>query len=145
MAKTNRLTDRENGGAYFPKCFEAPCYGAGCAKENCEFINEVCRRLCDLEDKLESGALIDNDGGYILLPCRIGDKIYELLEYDGKWEICEEIVTEIGTKRIFTSGYDPAEDDLGVEIYISEIGKTAFFDLEEAKQALAERRKNGRT
>lgn len=47
-----RLTARsEEGYAYFPQCFEEPCLGCGCEKENCEFINQVCERLAEYEEK----------------------------------------------------------------------------------------------
>lgn len=53
-----RLTKREGGHAYFPQCFEEPCCGGGCKRrEQCEFILRVCERLCDFEDKLESGTI----------------------------------------------------------------------------------------
>ena len=46
-----RLTQIENGMAYFPECFKEPCCGVGCAKENCDFINKkVCEALACYED-----------------------------------------------------------------------------------------------
>ena len=45
-----RLTQIENGMAYFPECFKEPCCGVGCAKENCDFINKkVCEALAAYE------------------------------------------------------------------------------------------------
>ena len=55
-----RLTARDEGGhAYFPQCFEEPCDGHGCAIEACDFLTEICERLCDLEDKLSAGTLTE--------------------------------------------------------------------------------------
>lgn len=49
-----RLTARsEEGHAYFPQCFKEPCLGCGCEKENCEFINQVCERLAEYEEREE--------------------------------------------------------------------------------------------
>lgn len=45
-----RLTAWNNGHAYFPECFKEPCNGCGCAKENCDFLESVCRRLAEYED-----------------------------------------------------------------------------------------------
>ena len=45
-----RLTAWNNGYAYFPECFKEPCNGCGCAKEKCDFLESVCRRLAEYED-----------------------------------------------------------------------------------------------
>ena len=48
-----RLTEW-NGGqtlhAYYPRCFEAPCYGGGCKIKDCPFETAVCERLAAYED-----------------------------------------------------------------------------------------------
>jgi hypothetical protein len=50
-----RLTARgENGFAYFPRCFDTPCCGFGCAMEECEFLEMVCEKLAKFEDKEDS-------------------------------------------------------------------------------------------
>lgn len=47
----SRLTSRdEHGNAYFPQCFEDPCNGSGCQKEQCEYLNVVCEKLAEYED-----------------------------------------------------------------------------------------------
>lgn len=49
---SGRFTKRnERGLAYFPRCFEEPCGGTGCAIEDCGFLTEVCLRLAELEDE----------------------------------------------------------------------------------------------
>lgn len=49
-----RLTARsEEGHAYFPQCFEEPCLGRGCAREQCDFMNQVCETLAAYEEKEE--------------------------------------------------------------------------------------------
>ena len=45
-----RLTKRENGNAYYPRCFEEPCCGMGFCTEDCEFNDETCERLAAYED-----------------------------------------------------------------------------------------------
>ena len=48
-----RLTEW-NGGqtrhAYYPRCFEEPCYGGGCKIKDCPFETAVCERLAAYED-----------------------------------------------------------------------------------------------
>ena len=46
----DRLTARENGHAYFVKCFEEPCAGGGCKNDNCAFIRAACEKLCRYEE-----------------------------------------------------------------------------------------------
>lgn len=49
-----RLTARDNEGhAYFPQCFEEPCLGSGCEREQCDFLTQVCERLAQYEEKEE--------------------------------------------------------------------------------------------
>ena len=49
-----RLTKRnKNDRAYFPECFNDPCNGLQCAKDDCEFLEKVCEKLAECEDKEE--------------------------------------------------------------------------------------------
>lgn len=45
-----RLTKRENGHVYYPRCFEEPCGGMGCRTEDCEVKVEIRERLAAYED-----------------------------------------------------------------------------------------------
>ena len=45
-----RLTAKENGHYYYPRCFEGECDGASERCEDCEFEAEVCMRLGQYED-----------------------------------------------------------------------------------------------
>ena len=45
-----RLTKWENGHAYYPRCFENPCYGGGCVTRDCPFETAICERLAAYED-----------------------------------------------------------------------------------------------
>ena len=68
-----RLTKRENGHAYYPRCFEEPCVGMGCRIENCEFQVEICDRLAAYEDtgltpeRCAEFARADAEGRYIVM------------------------------------------------------------------------------
>lgn len=63
-----RLTARDEkfGTAYFPQCFEEPCLGMGCMKEECLLEYAVVEKLAKYEDLEEKGRLIK-------LPCVVGD------------------------------------------------------------------------
>ena len=45
-----RLTKWKNGHAYYPRCFENPCYGGGCITRDCPFETAICERLAAYED-----------------------------------------------------------------------------------------------
>lgn len=48
-----RLTEWNGGqtrNAYYPRCFEEPCYGGGCKIKDCPFETAVCERLAAYED-----------------------------------------------------------------------------------------------
>ena len=45
-----RLTKWENGHAYYPRCFEKPCYGGGCVTRGCPFETAICERFAAYED-----------------------------------------------------------------------------------------------
>ena len=70
MERLTQIT--EIGNAYFPKCFEEPCCGMGkCIDNNCNLVNEVCKKLAEYETLEEQGLLVR-------LPVAIGDDIYKI-------------------------------------------------------------------
>ncbi len=101
-----RLTKWENGHAYYPRCFDNPCYGGGCVTRDCPFETAICERLAAYEDtgmtpeeiksafttdaliKLAAQALettperlrelvaADKEGRVVVLPCKVGDTVY---------------------------------------------------------------------
>ena len=113
------------------------------ADKKCD-ITEECQdcvgygHLNDCISYLIADYLIAN--GVTIPICKIGDKLYEVLEDDEEGAFIEELtVTEVGTKAVFYSSYYPPQDDIRSHLPISEIGKTVFLTREEAEQALAER------
>ena len=125
---TQRLTARDGSHAYFPQCFEEPCFGNGCGdrESHCSFFNSVCERFCDLEDKLARGELFEPI-------VKLGQKIYAVLELEGEIIIDEFTVTEVGTRYVFVSSFNPPKEDLGENFLLSELGKEWFLTYEEAK------------
>ena len=75
--------------------------------------------------------LIEN--GVILLPCKVGDKVYRLSKYLG---VVQFVITSFymyQSEMFFT-------DDSGNIIYLPDIGKTVFLTPEEAEKALEEKK-----
>ena len=92
--------DEQPRHAYYPRCFEEPCYGGGCKIKDCPFETAVCDRLAAYEDtgltpeeikapftedaminlaaqalgvepsRLRELAVADKDGRVTILPCR---------------------------------------------------------------------------
>lgn len=101
-----RLTKWENGHAYYPRCFENPCYGGGCVTRDCPFETAICKRLAAYEDtgfspeeiksafttdalikmaaqalgttpeRLRKLAAADKEGRVVVLPCKVGDTVW---------------------------------------------------------------------
>lgn len=139
--------------AYYPRCFEEPCYGNGCKIKDCPFETAVCERLASYEDsgltpeelkapftedaminlaaqalgvepsRLRELAEADKDGRVVVLPC----KVYET---DGV-RVYEHAVRGI----IYRTAGGPDFDE-------STIGKSIFLTREEAERAM-EGKRNG--
>ena len=75
--------------------------------------------------------------GVIVLPCKVGDMVYEICERrrSGKWQkaIVERVVhgIEIGIDKILT-----ARCGTTTYVYLSRLGETVFLTREEAEKAL---------
>ena len=50
MERLTEWNDEQTRHAYYPRCFEAPCYGSGCKIENCPFEAAASDRLAAYED-----------------------------------------------------------------------------------------------
>ena len=103
MERMTEWNDEQPRHAYYPRCFEEPCYGGGCKINDCPFETAVCDRLAAYEDtglspekvswmKEVVEAAFDNDtsiierehnlhvadkeGRVIVLPCKEGTTVY---------------------------------------------------------------------
>lgn len=157
-----RLTKRENGHAHYPRCFEEPCGGMGCRTEDCEFKTEICERLAAYEDTgltpqacaeaREAGKVLsscdisfgrlaelltaDRDGRLVVLPCKVGQRVFALLDTDKHISECEVKQIGMGNKIGFI-GLEPIGArgrEYGVAL--NGFGKTVFLTREEAEKAL---------
>ena len=50
MERLTEWNDEQTRHAYYPRCFEEPCYGSGCKIKDCPFETAVCDRLASYED-----------------------------------------------------------------------------------------------
>ena len=119
-----RLTKTtEIGNAYFPKCFEEPCCGMGkCIDNNCNLVNEVCKKLAEYETLEEQGLLVR-------LPCPIGTTV---------WDICGMAIREN-----VLSGIQCGKDGkqflwANQDGWLGELNDLAFLTREEAVKKLEE-------
>jgi len=144
-----RMTKRENGHVYYPRCFEEPCGGMGCLTEDCGFKVEICERLAAYEDtglepdevnalqkdwsdlctvigecggidRLRELAEADKDGRIVVLPCKVGDTVYRL-------QYIEQ------TPGRFVVGVAEIKFAL---LWLEAFGETVFLTREEAEAAL---------
>ena len=103
MERMTEWNDEQTRHAYYPRCFEEPCYGGGCKIKDCPFETAVCDRLAAYEDtglspekvswmKEVVEAAFDNDtsrierahnlhvadkeGRVVVLPCKEGTTVY---------------------------------------------------------------------
>lgn len=148
--------------AYYPRCFKEPCYGGGCKIKDCPFEIAVCERLAAYEDtgltpeeikapftedaminlaaqalgvepsRLRELAEADKDGRCVVLPCKVGDKLYRVF------------AGEIFEHRVGSMKYFAIQGKWDIETYPfcpcveSSIGKTIFLTHKEAEKALQE-------
>lgn len=106
MERLTEWNGEQNRHAYYPRCFEEPCYGGGCKIEACSFEAKACDRLAAYEDsgltpeeikapftedaainlaaqalRTEPGRLrelaeADKAERCIVLPCKAGDTVW---------------------------------------------------------------------
>lgn len=169
MERLTSWNDEQTRHAYYPRCFEEPCYGGGCKINDCPFETAVCDRLAAYEDtglspekvswmKEVVEAAFDNDtsrierahnlhvadkeGRVVVLPCKVGDTIYAIVQVfasDGVYhKITEKKITGIGGNTMNKVWMVNRENSLEDRFSPSEFGRTVFLTREEAEKALAE-------
>ena len=106
MERMTEWNDEQTRHAYYPRCFEEPCYGGGCKIKDCPFETAVCDRLAAYEDtgltpeeikapftedaminlaaqalgvehsRMRELAVADKDGRCVVPPCKVGDMVW---------------------------------------------------------------------
>lgn len=103
MERLTKWNESSHKHAYYPRCFEEPCYGSGCKIKDCPFETAVCERLAAYEDtglapeqvvnaktiiesafaddtskaeRIRELMKADKDGRAIVLPAKPGEHIF---------------------------------------------------------------------
>ena len=87
-------------------------------------------------DRLRELAEADNDGRLVVLPCKVGQRVFALLDTDKHISECEVKQIGMGNKTSFI-GLEPIGArgrEYGVAL--NGFGKTVFLTREEAEKAL---------
>lgn len=150
MERLTEWNDEQTRHAYYPHCFEEPCYGGGCKINDCPFETAVCDRLAAYEDtglspekvswmkevieiafgndtsrieRAHNLHVADKEGRVVVLPCKVGDTIWRL-------------------KRTFETYPDKSKPYTEADGFLLQdiwnVGKNVFLTREEAEKALAE-------
>lgn len=167
MERLTEWNGRQPRDAYYPRCFEEPCYGGGCKIKDCPFETAVCERLAAYEDTglMPEEVLPKDKADEIALKLmRLAD-LESLCSYDHLRELAEadkdgRVVVlpcrqgdELWTycnhqvKRVYSFTVSDVStlngrtvlNTLGLgTIRPEDIGKTVFLSREEAEKALQE-------
>lgn len=99
--------------------------------------------LTDLYMRLKVYEDAEEEGRLLVLPCRIGDPVWFVVQDvddPGRWEICEpQKVTEVGPHGFWISGLLDEPDGIHMFTPWSALGSEAFLSREAAEAALEER------
>ena len=148
MERLTKWNGSSNQHAYYPRCFEEPCNGGGCRIKDCPFEIAVCERLAAFEDiaelcggadRIRELAEADKDGRVVVLPCKVGQRVFALMDVDKHISECEVKQIGLGNEIGFV-GLEPIGArgrEYGVAL--NGFGKTVFLTREEAEKALEER------
>lgn len=99
-------------------------------------------------------AVADREGRCVVMPCKVGDKIYEIVKHrnSGNVEVIEYFVNsvEVDTEGTVVKSHRWRPTQTGFLsqkvpswVKLSDFGKTVFLTREEAEKALKERKNNG--
>ena len=101
---------------------------------------EDIAELCGGFDRLRELAEADKDGRVVVLPCKVGQRVFALMDMDKHISECEVKRISMGNKIGFI-GLEPI-GARGREygVVLNGFGKTVFLTREEAEKALEARK-----
>ena len=101
---------------------------------------EDIAELCGGFDRLRELAEADKDGRVVVLPCKVGQRVFALMDMDKHISECEVKRISMGNKIGFI-GFEPI-GARGREygVVLNGFGKTVFLTREEAEKALEARK-----
>ena len=165
MERMTEWNDEQTRHAYYPRCFEEPCYGGGCKINDCPFETAVCDRLAAYEDtgltpeRCAEFARADAEGRYIVMRDAEQEGVARLRELaeadkDGRvvvlpcrrgdelWTYCNHPVKRVYSftvSDVSTLNGRTVLNTLGLgTIRQEDISKTVFRTREEAERAMKE-------
>lgn len=141
--KKERLTKRVGDGIQYDNGeYIVTCYPKN---NNLSDVDRMAVKLCELEDKIENGTLLE-------LPCKVGDTAYRITRlYNGEIMIVEGMVFEFAITHESSQRdkyrfyfWGKADTNYASRQYskwceFTDFGKTVFLSCEEAEKELAER------
>lgn len=98
-------------------------------------IEEILGDDYDLE-RLKELVQADREGKCVLLPCKVGDKLYKISENGVKEVVVQSIVFMLSHTVNHLTVHVANERGAMTEIETKDFGKTVFLTLEEAEAAL---------
>lgn len=98
-------------------------------------IKEILGDNYDL-DRLKELVQADREGKCVLLPCKVGDKLYKISENGVKEVVVQSIVFMLSHTVNHLTVHVANERGAMTEIETKDFGKTVFLTLEEAEAAL---------
>ena len=158
-----RLTKWKNGHAYYPRCFENPCYGGGCITRDCPFETAICERLAAYEDtglmpdevaeykKFEDEVVAsgktfaqlvelleaDKEGRVVVLLCKMGDTVYFVnAKQILEFTVVGYAVDETGISWVYSEHVDKTGHTNERTFSPDRFGKNTFLTREEAERAM---------
>jgi hypothetical protein len=130
-----RLTERNANGTAKSRKSPKSSYMGTVYEEMAEIQTEILNRLCDLEDKIEQGKIVE-------LPCAVGSQIY-FADHENKSVWAGNVVSfSLDAAHLWFNCHYKC----GLNMWhpIEDFGKTVFLPREEAEKAL-ERSENGKS
>ncbi|WP_419169833.1 hypothetical protein [Negativibacillus massiliensis] len=119
-------------------------------KETFDKLQRIFNRLCDLTDilgddydldRLKEMVEADREGKCVVLPCRVGDKVYCIQSYFNDAKMRSEKKVKCRVVDFMQSLPDLFECE-GMIYKFSDIGKIVFLTSEEAEAALERMKRN---
>ena len=120
-------------------------------KETFDKLQRIFNRLCDLTDilgddydldRLKEMVEADREGKCVLLPCKVGDKLYKISENGVKEVVVQSIVFMLSHTVNHLTVHVANERGAMTEIETKDFGKTVFLTREEAEAALERMKRN---
>ena len=102
--------------------------------EAAETLRQLCRD-CDL-DRLDELAEADKDGRLVVLPCKVGQRVFALMDTDKHISECEVKQIGMGNEIGFICLEPIGAKGREYGVALNGFGKTVFLTREEAEKAL---------